>query len=72
MSMYNRNLFIETDKKVYCKRIVSVFKHNHLLVKVFSISDDALLGRAKRQNFKKKTWISWRDLYLITIDLSDL
>ena len=26
----------------------------HLLVKIFSIPDDALLLRAKRQNFKKK------------------
>ena len=40
---------------MYYNRIASVFKHlYHLLVKIFSISDDALLVRAKRQNFKKK------------------
>ena len=40
----------------------------HLLAKIFSISDDVFLIRAKRQNFKKKTWISRLDLYLITFD----
>ena len=41
--------------KVYCNRIVSVFKHIILLTcKIFSISDDALLARAKRQNLDKR------------------
>ena len=33
-----------------------------------STSDDAFLIRAKRQNFKKKIWISRLGLYLITFD----
>ena len=49
---------------------VLVFKHIYILLtcKIFSSSDDALLVKVKRQSFKKKTWISRLDLYLITFD----
>ena len=41
--------------KVYCNRIVSVFKLIILLTcKIFSISDGALLARAKRQSLNKR------------------
>ena len=45
--------------KVYCYRIVSVFKHMFsffmlLTCKIFNSSDDALLARAKLQSFDKK------------------
>ena len=42
--------------KMYCNKIVSVFKHIYIiyLSKNFGISDDALLVKAKRQNYKEK------------------
>ena len=40
----------------------------HLLVKIFSIPDDGLLLRVKRQNFKKKHGlIDWICIYLLLI-----
>ena len=41
---------------MYCNKIVLVFKHIYILLtcKILSISDDALLLRAKRQTFLTK------------------
>ena len=66
---------------MYCSRIVSVFKHILFwLVRIFNSSDDALLVRAKRQNFNKnmdeltgfvfdQLWLKWLRLSRCMIEI---